>query len=63
MHKCSWLWYLAVIDDLLYFSILPLGKLILGEVLGQGISHGLNRYHRVLAHQIPVARLHTTLSM
>lgn len=57
MHKCTCLLYLAVIDDFLYFSILPLGKLILREVLGQSIGHGLDRHHRVLAHQIPVGTL------
>ena len=61
MHECSCLLYLAVVDDLLHFSILPLSNLVLGKVLRQGIGHGSDWHHRVLAHQVPVAIMHTTL--
>ena len=49
---CSVL-YLAVVDDLLDLSILPLGKLVLGKVLRKEISHSLDWHHRVLTDQVP----------
>ena len=46
--------YLAVVDDLFDFSVLPLSKFVLGKVLGKEVSHSLDWHYRVLTDQVPV---------
>lgn len=52
---CKALSYLAVVDNFLHFSILPLCYLVLREVLGKGVSQSLHWHYRVLAYKVPAS--------